>query len=137
MSRFPKQERVEAVGRLKKLVKPGDTVYTTLRSVSRSGMSRVVDLHVIGPDGQLDWIGGMAARAIDMTYDQNRRGLKVGGCGFDAGFEVVYNLGRALWPDGAVCIGDKCRSNDHSNGDRDYTPHLHRDGGYSLKHEWI
>lgn len=39
------------------------------------------------------------------------------------GFHVVYGLARTLWPDGYGCIGEHCPSNDHSNGDRDYTPH--------------
>jgi hypothetical protein len=46
----------------------------------------------------------------------------------DMGFHVVYNLSSALYRGGFGCIGDKpvrCPSNDHSNGDRDYTPHMH------------
>ena len=67
-----------------------------------------------------------------------RDGLIVGGCGMDMGFEIVYNLGRTLWPDGAPCVGEKCQSNDHHNGDWDYTAgKLHRDGGYALKHQWL
>lgn len=35
------------------------------------------------------------------------------------------------------CIGHGCPSNDHCNGDRDYTPHHHNSGGYALKHRWL
>ena len=65
-------------------------------------------------------------------------------------------LARTLFPDGVGCSGQKCQSNDHSNGDRDYTPHAnhpqvckdnpetctgakhwHEDGGYAFQHRWI
>lgn len=66
-------------------------------------------------------------------------GLIVGGCGMDMGYHLVYALARKLWPDGFDCIGPGCPSNDHSNGDRDYTPghRHHADGGYCLKHRWL
>lgn len=32
-------------------------------------------------------------------------------------------ISRVLYPQGFGCIGEGCPSNDHSNGDRDYTPH--------------
>ena len=53
------------------------------------------------------------------------------------GFAVIYELSQALFPKGFECIGEKCPSNDHSNGDRDYTPHHHNSGGYALKHRWM
>jgi hypothetical protein len=89
------------------------------------------------------------------------------------GFHLAYTLSRVIYPDGFGCIGKPndaarrwsgaCPSNDHSNGDRDYTPHglsdengvpedrepapgevadgckrhWHRDGGYALLHRWI
>lgn len=31
----------------------------------------------------------------------------------------------------------RCGSNDHSNGDRDYSPHHHSSGGYALRQEWL
>ena len=55
----------------------------------------------------------------------------------DMGFHLVYELSRALYPAGFVCSGDKCNSNDHSNGDRDHSPHQHQDGGYALRCRWI
>lgn len=123
MARIKRDETVqaEAIERLRAFVKPGDTVYTVLRSVSKSGMSREISLHTI-KDGDITWIAGMVARALDYRVG-TRDGIKVSGCGMDMGFHLVYNLSRALWPDGYGCTGEGCRSNDHSNGDRDYTPH--------------
>lgn len=151
-----RQEREDAAEKLRKILKPGDTVQCVLRHVSRSGMQRVIDLYALDTDNDgrcvLRWIGGLVARACDMRYDQARNGIVAGGCGMDMGFYLVYELGATLWGDGYGCIGEQCRSNDHSNGDRDRTPHgeliddqtfsgraqhWHRDGGYALKHEWI
>lgn len=150
-------ERAEALARLREWLKPGDTVWTVLRHVSRSGMQHTIECVLIEDDKQgngpeVREIGWAVARALGMTFDRDRGGVKVGGGGMDMGFELVYRLGRALWPEGFGCIGANCRSNDHTNGDRDYTPHMngapntftpgyvghwHRDGGYALRQRWI
>ena len=76
----------------------GDTVYTVLRSVSSSGMSRTMSLKV-ARDGKI----------LDLTYYASiilgyplvevngSRALRVGGCGMDMGFHVVYSLSRGLF----------------------------------------
>ena len=122
--------------KLLELVKPGDTVYTILRHVSRSGMSRVIDLVIIS-DGQPFSISGWAASVTDRRLDRDRWGIKIGGTGMDMGFALVYDLSYVLFKDGFTCIGEKCPANDHNNGDRDYTPHQHSDPGYALKQRWI
>ena len=116
-----KSQRTEAHARLHEILKPGDTVYTVLRHVSRSGMMR--EISVIGPNNEdITWhvmhVGGY--RRSDKTG-----GLRVSGCGMDMGFHVVYNLGRAMWPDGTP----------EPHGTRNGEPD--RDGGYALKHLWL
>jgi hypothetical protein len=133
--KISKARQEECRERLQSLIKPGDTVYCVLRHVSRSGMMRVIDLHII-KDGEPVWIGRTVADFLGYSYKDN--GLRVTGCGMDMGFAVVYELSHKLFPDGFGCIGKNCPSNDHSNGDRDYTPgHPHTSGGYALKHRWI
>jgi hypothetical protein len=122
----------EAVERLQRMLKPGDTVQTILRHVSRSGMSRSISPVFNGEE-----ISYLVGPALGMKYDQKNSGLKISGCGMDMGFSIVYDLGRELWPNGVPCIGEKCRSNDHSNGDRNYKPHLHKDSGYALHQTWL
>lgn len=139
-------ERQEAKERLLGMIHPGDTVYTILRHVSRSGMQRVISL-VVMVDGQPMDVSWMAARAIGCRFTNEKHyGIVTGGCGMDMGFHLVYSLGSVLWRDGFECIGDSgenrafsrhCPSNDHSNGDRNYAPHHHRDGGYALRHAWL
>lgn len=114
--------RQEAIDRLRKLIQPGDKVYTTVRHVSRSGMSRVIDAHLIKNNEPI-WIGRLVAKAIESRYNDDKQGVVMYGGGMDMTFELVYQLGSVLWPKGFGCIGEECRSNDHSNGDRDYTPH--------------
>lgn len=122
----------EMIENLQNLLSPGDTVYTQVTHVAASGMSRNIKVMVIR-DNEPQNITYWVAQAIGCKMSRNGDGLKISGCGMDMAFEVVYNLGRVLWPNGFECCGQgKCRSNDHSNGDSNYKPHLHRDGGYAL-----
>lgn len=128
--------RDEARVRLRKELKPGDTVHTVLRHVSCSGMMRYISPVIVRNDGSIwhpDWL---VATALDWAVAPDR-GIKVRGCGIDMGFELVYVLSQALFPDGFECPGEHCHSNDHTNGDRDYAPHHHSDGGYALAQTWI
>lgn len=143
-----KQSVTEAIDRLRKWIKPGDTVYTQLKHVSRSGMMRVIQVVKIQcPDKyRMDegfeepdilYLGYNVAQAIEMKYDREREGVRIGGRGMDMGFAIVYDLSRVLFRDGFDCIGEGCPANDHSNGDRDYAPHRHSDPGYALKQRWL
>ena len=144
---WTKREIEEARQQLAEIVKPGDTIYTTVRHVSRSGMSRSIDVYHLIPDEgrrvEKRWLSRMVAKACNLPFDNKREAVKMGGCGMDMGYAIMNHIGYALFPDGFECIGkdDKarsfCPSNDHSNGDRDYTPHHHKSGEYALRHEWL
>lgn len=140
-----KQQQQEAIAQLREIIKPGDTLYTILRHVSRSGMQREISV-VTSEHRNIDYL---VARALGDRIGKHD-GVIVGGCGMDMGFHLVYNLSYALFPHGFGCIGEGCPSNDHSNGDRDYTPHYggghswrpapahwHRDGGYAVRQQWL
>src|SRR5690242_7664671 len=120
LTKAQRQERDDATTTLRGWIKPGQTVYTILRNVSRSGMSREIGI-VLLEDGVDRHPNYMVGKALGYRVGK-RDGLIVGGCGMDMGFHVVYHLARTLWPTGFGCIGKGCRSNDHINGDRDYTP---------------
>jgi hypothetical protein len=74
------------------------TVYTVLRSVSSSGMTRHISLKVAQGDDIYD-ITYLAAQAIgDKLHDkQGYNTIKVNGCGMDMGFHLVYNLSSVLF----------------------------------------
>lgn len=161
---FEKRAEQQAAEHLRALFPPGSTVYTVLRHVSRSGMSRSISVLHQDADGISD-VSYLVARVLGDKLDRERGGVKVRGCGMDMGRSLVYNLSATLHPEGFGCIGEGCPSNDHSNGDRDYTPHSiqytpetcpgrpcgagcdhksgegrdhwHRYGGYALRHRWI
>lgn len=136
-------KREEALATLRELLKPGATVSTVLRHVSASGMSRSISPVICGEDGPTD-LTWLVVRVLGNRFDEKNGGVKVGGCGMDMGFHLVYNLSYVLFPDGFTCIGEggekrgtRCPACDHSNGDRNYAPHVHKDGGYALRHRWL
>jgi len=139
MRTVTKSEQAEAIERLRTWIKPGDTVYTILRHRSSSGMSRSISLIGFGEDRRDLAYSWNVAKALGYGFDDRREGVRIGGCGMDMGFALVYELGRVLFPDGFACIGENCQSNDHANGDRDFTPgHVtHTDGGYALRQRWL
>jgi len=128
-----KSEREEAIERLHSWIKPGDKLRTILRHTSRSGMSRIIDVVKFNGEDVLS-LGYNIALALDNRYDREREGVKVGGCGMDMGFNLIYNLSYTLWPNGFDCIGENCPANDHTNGSPDK---YHMDGGYALRQAWL
>jgi hypothetical protein len=116
-------------------IKPGDVIYTRVNHVSRSGMSRNISAYVMRDNSPVN-ISTSVATVIGEGI-ANDGGVKMGGCGMDMGFSLVYELSYALFKGGFVCIGENCPANDHSNGDRDYTPHAHSDAGYALRQRWM
>ena len=124
-------ERRESIAALRRMgVKEGTKVYTNVTQVARSGMSRHITVHVVSPVTRKFDIGGHAdgtgssrtyeirsitfhvARILGYKRDAHTGALKVGGCGMDMGFAVVYELSAAMF-----------RGKDRA--------------GYVLKQEWI
>lgn len=118
--------RDEAIAKLREWLSPGDTLHTVCRNVSRSGMSRQIDVYLL-KDGEPQWLSGFAARALDWPQAKNEA-IKVSGCGMDMGFHLVYSLSRILFPDGFKVEGTG-RNGDKSGHDND--------GGYALKQRWL
>jgi hypothetical protein len=144
MTKQQQSERDEYIAKLRETLKPGYTLHTVLRSISRTGMSRVVDVFWLQPDAKTGviyrhylthWVGLACGFSLQIRSGAIA-GIKIGGC--DAVPDPIARaLGHALWPNGFECAGDACRSNDHSNGDRNRRPHPHTDGGYALRQEWL
>jgi hypothetical protein len=125
----------ESLATLREAIKPGDTVWTKVTHVSRSGMSRNVQAFIIKNNEPRN-ISGDVARVMDHTCNPDLS-VKMGGCGMDMGGALVYSLSRVLFRDAFDCIGEGCPSNEHSNGDRNRKPHKHSDGGYALRQRWM
>ena len=127
---------------LKKLIeKGGRVVYSINRHVSSSGMNRAISFFIAvpltkkeqeqksrrgsNPKTNIICIDWEIAKLGLYKEDRNHGGLKVGGCGMDMHFSVVYNLGRALFPE-----GDE-KTITGRNGDTE----PETDGGYLLQNE--
>jgi hypothetical protein len=153
--KYSKEELSEARSALLKLLKPGDTVYTRLNHVSRSGMSRSITPIVIvdNEPRYMSWSVAILFGQVRDKYD----GVTLNGCGMDMGFHLVYSLSRILFPDGfgmmsidtygyrnrhvtpkspehaarLVASGVKFsgRNGDDSGWDTD--------GGFALDHRWL
>lgn len=120
------QEKQEAITTLLKLVKPNDIIYTDIKSVSSSGMSRQIACYIgyLNDNGQprIKEITWFVSKACELKIG-SKGGLLVSGCGMDMAFSVVYNLGRTLWPNGTP----------EPHGKRNGVPD--NCGGYALKKE--
>jgi hypothetical protein len=131
------RDRAESLEAIRPDLPPGATIHTILRHVSASGMTRDIEPMLLTRDHGR-YIGWHVGRILDLRNARTQdNSVRISGCGMDMGFHLVYELGRALYPDGYTCPGPTCHSNDHTNGDRDRTPHHHRDGGYALRQEWL
>lgn len=141
-------DKADSAKYLKDLLKPGATVHTILRHVSRSGMFRRISLVYNMED--ITW---EVARLMEEPIKQRGgyvqdAGIGTPGCGMDMGFHLVSNMSRILFPDGFGCLGHRkshnCPANDHCNGDRDYTPHTTKTphwhtnaGDYAISQRWL
>lgn len=108
---------------LKKIIKPGSKVYTKLESVSSSGMSRRISVFVVNKGEIADITYSVAVVTGRKLSD--KAGIVCNGCGMDMGFDLVYSLGWALWPNGTR------KPHSMRNGQPD------KHGGYALKHSWL
>lgn len=108
------KERVqrEAIRKLRAILKPGNTVYTILRHVSKSGMSRRISL-VTFKNNQPYFLDYWASKALDWRLHHDKEGIVTTGCGMDMGFHLVYTLSRVIF-----------------KGAR-------KDPGYKLNHRWL
>lgn len=112
-----------ALAQLRGILPEGSTVYTILRHVSRSGMSRRISFKgitveqdglTLSPVPSIYHLDGYIATVMEMPlprYDKPQ-GLRVDGYGMDMGYHVVYNLSRVLYPNA-------------------------EEVGYSLNHRWL
>lgn len=122
--KYTKSEKQEALDKLKSWIKKGDTIHTTVKHVSKSGMTRHISVrHLKATDNperpvNVSNYDYHVARVLDLPEAPNYQGVKIGGCGMDMGFHLVYSLSRALFKDEPKGEGD-------------------RDHGYWIKQEWL
>lgn len=144
MTKAERAEQQQAIAQLREWIKPGDTVYTILDHVSRSGMQRAIRVvlpTIGGPSIESSAPGGKPTDyvrrdgvSVDFLHPNHAIGkalrlrhwrrngreqdaLTIGGCGMDMGFHLVYSLSQVLYGrEGYACLGKgKCPSSYHVN----------------------
>ena len=98
------QEIADAIQALKNLgCENGTTIYTTIRSVAKSGMSRAISCFIIATEED----GSNYIQSIDYFVGiilglkrHKDGGLIVRGSGMDMGFGIVYDLASEMFSDG-------------------------------------
>ncbi len=103
-------EKREAIEALKEWgIVRGDVIYTIVKSVAASGMSRTIDLYKIESCDSHGYVRKLylsrrvaAATGYKMGKDRfgNYNGVKIGGAGMDMGFHLVESLSYAMFGDG-------------------------------------
>jgi len=90
-----KQEAAQELGNILKDIQT-DTIYTIIRHVSPSGMTREISLRMIdaGRIISLDWL---VAQATGKKVGKHN-GLVVKGCGMDMGFHLVDQINHLFSP---------------------------------------
>lgn len=77
------------------LLSDTDTIYTVLRSVSKSGLSRSISFYIID-NKEIININYYIKTLLGYKFNKTRDGLIVKGGGMDMGFHVVHTLLREL-----------------------------------------
>lgn len=96
-------------------------IVCSVKHVSSTGMSRTIsfcEMHVgtmnrkkYGQILQFNWF----ISQLGYTYDKNRDGIRVGGCGMDMVFNTLYNVAAELKRNGFKVPNDYASLADHYN----------------------
>ena len=89
----------DAIKFLKTKIKKGDTLYTQIRHVSQSGMMRHISVRQTKKNYPLNW-DYQVSIALDWKLSKDNQGIKIGGCGMDMGFHLIYTLSQTLFNNG-------------------------------------
>lgn len=143
------QEREEAGDRLRAVLTPGTTVWCVLRHYVPASGRKAIRLIAVGrypqPDGTPDLVtlDGDVSTYTGWKTDHTRGGIITDAMGTDAGWNLVYELGRQLYPHGYDCIGEHCAFNGHY-GAAPHEPYSvtpgdirHPGTGYVLRCRWL
>lgn len=85
--------RAQAIKDLQAILKPGQEVYTIVRKVAPSGMSRVISLYIVDYD-RIKCIDYISALALD--WPDANPGIRVTGVGMCMLYHTVETLARTI-----------------------------------------
>ena len=82
------------IDELKKIFESNKKVYCVLKKVSSNGMNRQISFFTIKDNEHIN-LNSYIVKLLGYNGDYNA--VKVGGCGMDMGFSVVYNLSSKVF----------------------------------------
>jgi hypothetical protein len=94
-----KAEKEAARNALLEMLKPNTTIYSIVRSVANSGMSRTIDFYAI-QDNRPVYLSGYISDLLDLPRSKASGALRITGAGMDMCFATVYETSRKLFNDG-------------------------------------
>lgn len=106
------KEQIENARHQLRAVRKGDTLYTVVRNVARSGMSREIRVFIARKKEVRD-ISWAVAVTLGWSQNKDSHAVKVSGCGMDMGVHLVNCLSYAMH-------GTKCEK-----------------AGYTLDQRWL
>lgn len=99
-TRITKAEFIAArKDQLKECIAEGDTLWTTVTQVARSGMSRRVKVYAIKDNEPIN-LSSWAADVLEWRHNDSDGTITVTGCGMDVCFHLVNSLAYSLFGDG-------------------------------------
>ena len=98
------REIADAIHALKSIgCKDGTTIYTTVRSVAKSGMSRAISCFIITTEADgsnyIQCVDCFVGIALELKRHKDG-GLIVRGAGMDMGYKIVSDLSSVMLSDG-------------------------------------
>ena len=90
-----RQAYIDAEIKLDQLLNRKHEIYSIIRHVSQSGMTRHISFFIIR-DNELWYIDNLISDYLDYKPNKNYSGLVVRGCGMDMAFSVVNHLQEAM-----------------------------------------
>jgi hypothetical protein len=88
--------KVSTIAEFKKMYKHGTRIYTALKHVSSSGMTRHISVYAV-KKGEIQDITWYAHNILDYKLTKGSNALVVVGCGMDMGYHVVSSLANAVF----------------------------------------
>lgn len=104
---YGEDQKEEAIKRLKNYgIKKGSNIFSYVRSVSPSGMSRQIKFF-IAKDSEIYDITRDIALITSNLFKRDNWTLSISGCGMDMCFAVVYDLASIIFKDDEANEEDK------------------------------
>lgn len=119
MGKVSATAKAESLATMREVLKPGDTVFTIVRSVASSGMSRTISpiIFLDNDVNQARYYTYHIGRILGLTQvnAMGNDALRIGGCGMDMCAHLVDCLSYELFPNGFDCLGENCPASAHHN----------------------